>query len=163
MIELDDKQIAEFYYRSYTAADGLWFMKIEDKDGFDVALEIDNEVWKIMPKIQARMLKPLVKTENAMEALMECVTTRLRLEGFGHQAENTENNSSFKIIVNRCPWRDLIVKSGRGNLSEKIGTTICNTVYSAWASEFDNNITFELQRQMCQGSETCMFRFSNEK
>ena len=163
MIELDDKQIAEFYYRSYTSADGLWFMKIEDKDGFDVALEIDNEVWKVMPKIQARMLKPLVKTDNAIEALMECVTTRLTLEGFGHQAENIGNNGSFKIIVNRCPWRDLVVKSGRGNLSEKIGTTVCNTIYSAWASEFDNNITFELQRQMCQGSETCVFQFSNEK
>ena len=30
MIELNDKQIAEYFYRCYTSVDGLWFMKVEE-------------------------------------------------------------------------------------------------------------------------------------
>jgi len=72
MIELTDGQVARYFHRCYTAADGLWFMKVEEKYGFDAALDIDNEVWKVLPKIQPRMLKPMVKTEG-MDALLESV------------------------------------------------------------------------------------------
>ncbi|NLE90228.1 MAG: hypothetical protein GX602_04765, partial [Dehalococcoidales bacterium] len=57
MEELSDRQISQYLQRSYEAVDGLWFMKVEEKLGFDTALEIDGEVWKVLPKIQARMLK----------------------------------------------------------------------------------------------------------
>ncbi len=39
MFELNDKQVADFFRRSYTAVDGLWFMKAEEKHGFEAALE----------------------------------------------------------------------------------------------------------------------------
>jgi len=159
MIELNDKQIAEFCHRSYTAVDGLWFMKVEDKYGFDAALEIDNEVWKNMPKIQARMLKSIGKMESGMEALFECFTAKLTLDNFSFKAERTGKDAGFRLIVDKCPWHDLIVKSGRENLSEKVGSLICNTEYSVWASEFGENIFFKLQRQMCKGHESCLLEF----
>ncbi|GAF84732.1 unnamed protein product, partial [marine sediment metagenome] len=59
MIELSNRQIAEFWHRSYASVDGLWFMRVEERYGFDAALDIDNEVWKVLPKIQARMLKSM--------------------------------------------------------------------------------------------------------
>ena len=160
MIEISDKRIAEFYRRSFTAADGLWFMKIEEKYGFDKALEIDNEVWKVMPKIQARMLKSMGELETGMEALYECFTTRLSLDGFSFNTE-LKNGDGFKIIVYKCPWHDLLVKSGRGNLSEKIGDRICHTEYSVWASEFSDNISYELQGQICKGAAFCTLQFSH--
>ena len=161
MIELNHKQAAEFYYRSYTTVDGLWFMKVEEKYGFDTALEIDKEVWKVLPKIQARMLKSMGKTGNGMEALVECFTTKLTLDGFTFRIEKTRNDRGFRVIINRCPWHSLMVKSGRENLSEKVGTLICNTEYSTWASEFGDNICFELQDQICKGSEFCILQFSH--
>lgn len=160
MIQLSDKQVAEFCHRSYTAVDGLWFMKAEEKFGFDTALEIDNEVWKILPKIQARMLKSMGKMENGMGALFECLTTRLALDGFTFKVEKTESDCGFRVIIERCPWHGLMVKSGRESLSGKVGTLICSTEYSTWASEFGDDIRFELQRQICQGSEYCILRFS---
>ena len=57
MINLTDVQIAEYYHRSFSVVDGLWFMKIEERYGFEAALDIDSEVWKVVPKIQARKLK----------------------------------------------------------------------------------------------------------
>ena len=82
MLELTDKQIAEYFKRSYTAVDGLWFMKVEERYGFDTALDIDNDVWQVMPKIQARKLKTLGGLEDGWESLQKCITTKLTLDGF---------------------------------------------------------------------------------
>jgi len=163
MIQLTPEQIEEYYHRSYTAVDGLWFMKVEEKYGFDAALEIDNEVWKVFPKMQARLLKSLGKTGDGMDALFECLTTKLTLEGFGFKAEKTGNKGDFKITIAECPWHNLMVKSGREKLSGKVGTLICNTEYSAWASEFGANIKFELGQQICQGSKTCILQFKSAR
>jgi len=67
MKELTYKQIAAYFHRSYAAADGLWFMKVEEKCGFETALEIDDQVWKVLPKIQARMLKSMLLLDEGME------------------------------------------------------------------------------------------------
>ena len=161
MIELNDKQIAEFCHRSYTAVDGLWFMKVEERYGFDTTLDIDNEVWKILPKIQARMLKSIGKMEKGIEALFECLTTKLVLDGFTFRADKTGNDSGFRVIIDRCPWHDLLVKSGRESRSAKVGTLICSTEYSVWASEFGENICFELQEQICKGRKSCILQFTH--
>jgi len=161
MIQLTPKQIAEYFHRSYTTVDGLWFMKVEGKCGFEAALDIDNEVWKIFPKIQARLLKSLGKTGDGMDALFECLTTKLTLEDFEFKAEKIGNKGGFKITINECPWHNLMIKSGRGKLSGKVGTLVCNTEYSVWASEFGENIGFELKDQICQGSQSCILQFKS--
>jgi len=161
MIEMSDKQIAEYYHRSYTAVDGLWYMKVEEKYGGDAALEIDNRVWEVLPKIQARMLKSSAEMGNGMEALLECLSTKLSLEGFTFTTEKAKNGSSFSVIIKSCPWYDLMLKSGREHLSGKVGSRICTTEYSVWASEFDDGIHFELQSQLCKGSESCRLQFSH--
>jgi hypothetical protein len=48
-MDLDEKQISELWHRSYTAVDGLWFMKVEERYGFEAALDLDDEVWKGQP------------------------------------------------------------------------------------------------------------------
>src|SRR4030042_4451976 len=161
MIELTKKQIAEYFHRSYSAVDGLWFMKIEEKYGFDVALDIDNEVWKVFPKIQARLLKSMGKLGDGIDALFEAITTKLNLEGFSLKSEKVDDG--FKIVLNNCHWHNLMVKSKREALSGKVGTLICNTEYSVWASEFGENIKFELKHQICTGSNSCILKFASTK
>ena len=161
MIKLTSKQIAEFWHRSYATVDGLWFMKIEGRYGFDAALDIDNEVWKVLPKIQARMLKVMGKMEGGIDALYECLTTKLNMEGFTFKSKKA--GRGFKITINECPWHNLMVKSGREKLSGKIGTLICNTEYSAWASEFGDDIRFELKDQICEGAQSCTLLFKSAR
>jgi hypothetical protein len=161
MIRLSNKQIAEYFHRSYTVVDGLWFMKVEGKYGFEAALDIDNEVWKVFPKIQARLLKSLGKTGDGIEALFECLTTKLTLEGFEFKAEKIGNRGDFKITINECPWHKLMIKSGREKLSGKVGTLVCNTEYSTWAFEFGSDIKFELKDQICKGSQSCILQFKS--
>ena len=95
MIELSSKQIAEFWHRSYASVDGLWFMKVEEKYGFDAALDVDNEVWKVLPKMQARMMKSMGGTGDGIDGLFECLTTKLNLEGFKFEAKKTGNDDGL--------------------------------------------------------------------
>lgn len=114
MVELDSQQIIEYFQRCYKAVDGLWFMKVEKQYGFDRALDVDNEVWKVMPKIQARIIKSMLKLSDGPDALFIGLKTKLELDGFKFKAEKTENG--FRITINDCPWHNLMIKSGRETL-----------------------------------------------
>jgi len=156
MAKLTDRQAAEYLYRSYTSADGLWFMKVEERHGFDEALEIDNEVWKVVPKIQARMLKAMLGAGTGPDALLECFSAKLDLEGF--KFDTLKDGDGIRICITRCPWYELMAKSGRGHLSDKVSELICLTEYSVWGSEF-GGLKFERGSRICKGDKECVLRF----
>lgn len=157
MAKLSSKQVAEYFNRSYKAVDGLWFLKVEEKFGFDKALELDNEVWKIMPKIQVRLLKTFFDLENIKLNLLDSVITKLDLEGFKFTTKKSEKG--FRITITDCPWYNLMIKSGRENLAKLVGKTICNTEYQIWVSEFGKENKFELVSQKCDKSKYCILDF----
>ena len=157
MTNLSSQQVADYFNRSYNVVDGLWFMKVEEKYGFDVALELDNEVWKVMPKIQSRLIKSFLGLGNDLEALFKSLVTKLELEGFKFSAE--KNANGFRITLTDCPWYNLMIKSGRENLAKLVGETICNTEYQVWASETEKPLKFKLKSQKCGNSEQCIFDF----
>jgi hypothetical protein len=160
MSKLDSQKVVDYFHRCFKAVDGLWFMKVEEKYGFDCALDVDNEVWKVMPKIQARMLKSMLKLKTGPDALLKGLKAKLELDGFKFKTEKTEN--SFKITITNCPWHNLMIKSGREKLSSTVGTTICNTEYQIWALELAETMNFELQSQLCKGSECCILEFEEK-
>ncbi|MCE5250270.1 L-2-amino-thiazoline-4-carboxylic acid hydrolase [bacterium] len=158
MIELSEKQIGEYHHRNYTAVDGLWFMKVEEKYGFDAALDVDNEVWKVLPKIQARMLKSFGNVGDGIDALRECLETKLRLEGFEFHTK-TGKNGGFSVIIDGCPWHNTMVKVGREKYSSLVGNRICRTEYTTFAYEFDSRIQFEMETQICCRARQCILNF----
>ena len=159
MLELNDGQIADFFRRSYTAVDGLWFMKAEARYGFEPALDLDDEVWKVFPKIQARMLKEAARMSSGLEALRECFTTKLSIEGFRFDVQATARG--FTVGITHCPWHDAMVRSGRKDLSGKVGARVCGTEYSVWAAEFGPGVRFERTSEICTGSERCVLEFTS--
>ena len=159
MIEMDPTQIAEYFKRSYTAVDGLWFMKLEERYGFATALELDNEVWKVFPKLQARFLKAAGNLGDGLDALRECLSTKLKLEDFEFNVEMSDGSRGFEIAISDCPWHNKMLKSGREQLSGRVGSLICNTEYSVWTPEFGDNIDFELKEQICEGAPRCVLHF----
>ncbi len=160
MLNFTDKQIIEYFKKSYTAADGLWFMKTEEKYDFDTALELDAKVWEVMPKIQARMLKPLADSGNELKDLMECLRTKFSLEDFSFIIEDNTDYGSFSIFISSCPWHNLLLESKRENLSAKIGSLICEREYQVWADEFGGDISFKIEEKICAGGQSCILRFS---
>ena len=93
-----------------------------------------------------------------MQFLFKLFTTKLTLDGFEYKTEKSD--SGFRVIISRCPWYDLMANSERESLAEKVGTLICSTEYSGWASEFGDDICFQLERQICKGSEFCILHFN---
>ncbi len=159
MIEMDSAKIAEYFKRSYTAVDGLWFIKLEERYGFETALELDNEVWKVFPKLQARFLKAAGNLDDGLDTLLECLSTKLKLEDFKFDVETLDSSGGFEITISDCPWHNKMLKSGREQLSGRVGSLICNTEYSVWASEFGDNIEFNLKEQICEGAPRCALHF----
>ncbi len=103
MIDLSSDEIIEYWRRSHDKADGLWFMKVEEKYGFDAALDIDDQVWTVLPKIKARMLKSMGGLENGISGLFEAVATKLHLEGFTFEATMADEGTAFNVIITDCP------------------------------------------------------------
>jgi hypothetical protein len=161
MLNLTEKQIIEYFKKSYTSADGLWFMKAEGRYDFDTALDMDVGVWKVMPKIQARMLKPLAHSGSGLIDLMECLATKLMLEGYSFDIVDNTDSDSFSIKIGSCPWHNLMLKSKREHLAGKIGSVVCVNEYEVWAKEFGDNIDFKLAGQICNGDGTCIMDFKS--
>ncbi len=161
MTDLTDKQKAEYFRRSYTAVDGLWFMKLEEKHGLEEALQLDKAVWEVLPKIQARTIKAMMSLDYGLDSLRVAIAARLDLEGFEFRLDRRENG--FLVIVSKCPWHDLMIKSGRENVSERVSDLICSVENSVWASEFSHdgseNLRFEQEERICQGAKSCRLKF----
>jgi hypothetical protein len=64
-----------------------------------------------------------------------------------------------------CPWHDLMEKSGRGELSERVSDIICRVENSVWSEEFkeknadSGEIRFERRDRICKGSSRCRLWF----
>ncbi len=158
VVKLTGQQVAAYFQRSYTAVDGLWFMKLEERADFETALAVDAAVWHIMPKIQARKLKELTGLVAGMDALRQCFTTKLTIEGYAFEERSLPDG--FEIAIADCPWVNLLAKSNRQHLAGVIGETICTAEYGVWASEFGESIRFEFGERLCQGCAKCVLRFS---
>jgi len=163
MKRLTGEQIAEYWHRSFKTVDGLWFMKVESRYGFDTALDVDDDVWTVMPKIQARMLKSMCGLESGMSGLFEALLVKLHLDGFTFDAARSSDGASFEMVITECPWHDVMVQSGREHLSSKVGARICRSEYSVWAAEFGEGLSFELGDQICAGRPTCVLKFTSAR
>ena len=161
MTDLTERQKMEYFRRSYKAADGLWFMKVEEQYGFVKALQVDEAVWRVLPKIQARTIKSMMDLELGLDGLQEAIDARFSLEGFVFILERQEKG--FCAFVSRCPWHDLMVESGRERLSEKVCDLICRVENSVWAMEFSeagcDDIKFEREDMICKGACRCVLWF----
>jgi len=160
-MELTEEQKTEYFRRSYTAVDGLWFMKVEERMGFEAALQIDQAVWEILPKIQARALKAMMDLPAGLAGLEQALAARLVLEGFGFDIERHEG--TVEVAVRACPWHQIMIKSGRGDLSERVSEVICRVENETWAREFSEKdgekIDFERQARLCRGDGVCRLLF----
>ncbi len=157
---LNDEQRIQYLERSYNAVDGLWFMKVEELFGFDKALEIDNQVWNVLPKIQARFLKTVLKQDTGIETLKTCFTEKLLLDNF--KFTSTSSGKDIWFIITECPWHNTMIKSRREDLSSKVGEIICNTEYSVWSCEFGDKIKHKIGSRICSGEDSCIVHFTSD-
>lgn len=88
--KLPSDQIPEYIFmqlRNLWAVDGLYFLEIEKRLGTKTAVTIDEHVWGVMGKIEARKLKELLGiTQNDIPSMM----TALLYSTWAMDLENKE-------------------------------------------------------------------------
>ena len=157
--EPSERQRAEYFQRSYVAVDGLWFMKTEERRSFEEALELDEAVWRIMPKIQQRKIRELFGiSTRGLAGVRETLVRRLQLEGYAYECV-VDKPSRLVLQVRQCPWLAMIRKSGRDDIAGAVGRRICTTEYTVWAQECGADICFSLGGQLCDGCDSCELVF----
>jgi hypothetical protein len=104
-------------------------------------------------------MKELAGLTDGVEGLFEGFTEKLRIDGFDFHAEKDSEGRGFTATINKCPWLEILQKSGRAELGSPIGDRICAAEYGTWAKEFGKEISFELKKQRCKGDDFCMLRF----
>jgi len=154
-----DAQIADFLRRSYFVVDGLWFVKTEESRGFDEAIALDEAVWEIMSKIQARKAKSLLKIEgNSLADFARAFQLKLAAEGHDYKADLTDKQ--FVLAIRVCPWYEILKANGRTHIAEIIADRICAREFAGWTREFDPEIETKFGLRLCiDNSETCTVRF----
>jgi len=152
---LDDRIIAEYLRRSYFSVDGLWFVKVEEQHGFDEALQLDVEVWRILAKIQARKACELLNLKTrTLTDLAAALALKFAAEQYEYRVVS-QAPDKVEIEIAACPWLELLEKSGRSHLSAQVAEAICPTDFTAWAKEFDKGIAVSLPERMCNGEHGC--------
>jgi hypothetical protein len=154
-----DRQLVEMLRRSYAAVDGLWFMMSEQDQGFAKALELDDQVWRVMPKLQARKAREVLGLPgNSPAELAQAIGLKLTAEG--HSFRVTTHQGGVTIIIQACPWRAALEKAGRLDIAADIGRRICTAEGEGWAAEFGEAFEFRLAECLCDQAERCRFEFA---
>ncbi len=157
-MELEPGQLDQLRTGALTAIDGLWFMAVEKKLGFEQALELDLEVWNgyglIMLKRLLRMLNIKLDEEEPpdLATVSFLLETLCRVDGTECSWEIIgENTSLFR--VHRCSWWDNLCRAGRENLVPC--EMIDNTIFANWLKAVDPSIALEITSSFPRGDQFC--------
>ncbi len=158
MDKKDKNNKIQYLRRSYFATDGLWFLMMEKYLSPEKAFAVDKEVWEILPKIQAREAKKLLginrnTTTNLFKAL------KLKLEAEGYNFHQKIENDPPILVIQSCPWYEIVKKSKREHLSIDV---ICKIDFQTWVNEFSLPLRVKIDSALCRGSSYCQLLFLKE-
>ncbi|UCC17959.1 MAG: hypothetical protein JSU58_05250 [Dehalococcoidales bacterium] len=136
---ISGNDLREVAARTYYTIDGLWFLAVEEKYGFDVAFELNQVVWrKAGPIIGARLLKNLdTKGKSPLQVLTEMLFSDPLI--FVHTPEVTELTDAkavFRFLD--CPIQVARIRDGKGVYD---GIPGCSLLLQAYAELVDPRIT----------------------
>ena len=152
--QFTDAQIADFLRRSYFVVDGMWFIKTEEKRGFDEAMELDAAVWDVISKVQARKARDVLGiTGTSVQDLARAFELKLACEGHDYEIEATDNEA--RITIGMCPWYEMLKSSGRTDIARVIAERICAREFAGWIREFSPDIDFAIEGRLCVPEDAC--------
>jgi hypothetical protein len=154
----NQKLIADYLRKCFVSVDGLWFMKVEQGSDFEKALELDIEVWKVLPKIEARTIQELLCLGNGMDALRQALEFKLSAEDSRFELSPL-GQDGFTLEVRDCSWVAYIKKANREQFLERISESICSLEFGNFALEFGSDISVEHDRSSCRSKGGCRFHF----
>jgi hypothetical protein len=149
----EDKQFIQLIRSALTAIDGLWFLEVEDKFGFEKAFEIDIQVWKRYGNIIIkRIKKTLSLKENNLDAFLQILQILCEIDGTKFEIKQQSPNEVL-VQVNYCPWWENLKRSHREKLVRC--DIVDKLIFPEWAKYFNPKIDFQITRSLPNGHDTC--------
>lgn len=135
---IPDEVFKEICARSLYTVDGVWFLAVEDKYGFDVAFEMNRAVWRrISPIIGRRILKNLdVEGKPPLRALMELVLADPMIRVHSPEVVTLMDNHAVLRFID-CPVQVARIRDGKGVYD---GVPGCSTLFEAYSELIDPRI-----------------------
>lgn len=106
-------QLLQDAAKNWLAHDGLWFRAVEDKFGFEAALDLDKKAWETFTVLEAKRIKKRlgIKPGGGIPALVQALKFRL----YAHintqtVLEQDENRCVFQM--NTCRVQDARQRQG---------------------------------------------------
>jgi len=128
---------------------------VEKNFSLKEALRIDEKVWRVLPKIQAREVRKLFDLqENTFQNFLKAL--RVKLEAEDYQYQEKVINGNLHLLVKKCPWYEIIKKSSREHL---VPNDICRIDFQTWADEFHLNLKVKINSCLCGGKPNCNIWF----
>jgi hypothetical protein len=132
------EQIADFYCQLGLVLDGIWFIEAEKRIGFEKAYEIDQAVWLVYPRKEAKRIRsfmglnPLVplnpiQLEQAINLSMFNQTVRYEITTI------STSPLIMQFMVTKCKSYEGMVKMGR---TPNQIHTICKGIETATLENF---------------------------
>ncbi len=156
-MEIDREELEELRLGALTAIDGLWFMEVEKRYGFEAALELDLEVWKAYGRVLMKRVARMKGLTMGEGAPVDLVTVNFLMETLcrvdGTECEGEVEGESIVFRVRRCSWWDNLSRSGR----EKHVPCefVDNTIFRDWLQAVDPSLGFEITRSLPRGDGHC--------
>lgn len=140
LLEIPKEELVDLLFlqlRNMWSVDGLYFLGIEKKFGTRDATEIDQNVWEIMGKIEAKRLKKLIGVTNDD---IPSMISALRISSWALDLEEKE----IIIEKDRAVFRNLNCRVQKTRLKKDLGEFPCKHVrwgyLKSFAKEFNENI-----------------------
>lgn len=148
-----DERFVKLMRSALTAIDGLWFLEVEEKIGFDEAFEIDIAVWKRYgPIIIKRIKKALSITKTDLDSFLQVLEYLCSIDGTKFDIKDKSPKKAF-IRVTHCPWWENLKRSNRENLVRC--DVVDKVIFPEWAKSFNPKIEFLLEKSLPDGHDAC--------
>ena len=109
------EKLAELCSRSLYTLDGLWFSAVEQEYGIDVALKLDEEVWRQLGQAQARRVRKgfAIKENSPVRAVIRMLQVDPIMVVYKPEIMALSDNKAVFCCTD-CPPQKARVRDGRG-------------------------------------------------
>lgn len=163
-MRITPQQMQDLRKGALTAIDGLWFMELEGRYGFDTALEVDLEVWKKYGRIMLKRIARVLDLNLDPADPPDLDTINLLMETICHvdgtQCEGEVGEGEIIFRVHRCSWWDNLSRSGRE--SHVPCEFVDNTIFPDWLQAVDPGVGFEITHSLPRGDDHCEWVISRK-
>ncbi|NVM55532.1 MAG: L-2-amino-thiazoline-4-carboxylic acid hydrolase [Candidatus Helarchaeota archaeon] len=152
MPNLDDEFI-RLIRSALTAIDGLWFLEVENKYGFEKAFDMDLKVWKRYGSIIIKRIKKYLSiSDNNLDSFLKILEIMCAIDGTQFKIKK-KSPEEVILRIQYCPWWENLKRSNRENLVRC--DIVDKLIFPEWAKFFNPNLEFHLSKSIPNGHDTC--------